>query len=143
MITIKISEQVQKHLSSHFQKDQIGSQFAMGSLEEILFEAMHRFPNKFKEAKPDRDGRMRLSLHFPHTIGYTNVIPVELLTEEERDAIVIKDRDGIPVRVLPSSRRISTAEMQLILSADKHLITMFPGEMAPPLPVSSEIHDDY
>lgn len=143
MIKIKISEQVQKHLSSHFQQDQIGSQFTIGSLEEILFDAMHQFPKKFKEAKPDKDGRIRLSFHFPHTIGYTNVIHVEKLTDDERDAIVIKDRDGIPVRIVLSARRIPATELQLILSANNHLITMFPGEMAPPLPASPEIHDDY
>lgn len=143
MIKIMVSQQVREHLLSHFQNGTLGSKFTKGSLEEVLFDAMHLFADRFRDAKPDKDGRVRLSLCFPYHIGNSNVISLNQLTEEERETIVVENRGGIPVKAIHSTRQIPTAELQLILSADHHLITMFPGEMAPPLPASPDTHDDY
>ena len=63
--------------------------------------------------------------------------------DEERKRIEVVDRQGRKVRSLKTDRTIPTHECQIILSEDWHLITMFPGEMAPPLPESPDIHDDY
>ena len=143
MITICISPEVREHLDSHFQQDLPGSKFYSESPEYLLDEAMRLFPKTFREAKPDDDGRIRISLTFPREIGISNVVSVDKLTDEEREQVEIIDRNGKMVRSVKTDRVIPTRECQIILSDDWHLITMFPGEMAPPLPDSPDIHDEY
>lgn len=143
MITICISPEVREHLDSHFQQDLPGSKFYSESPEYLLDEAMRLFPKTFREAKPDDDGRIRISLTFPREIGISNVVSVDKLTDEEKEQVEIIDRNGKMVRSVKTDRVIPTRECQIILSDDWHLITMFPGEMAPPLPDSPDIHDDY
>jgi hypothetical protein len=104
---------------------------------------MRLFPKTFHEAKPEDDGRIRISLTFPREIGISNVVSIDELTEEEKKRIEIIDRSGRKVRSVKTDRIIPTRDCQLILSSDWHLITMFPGEMAPPLPDSPDIHDEY
>ena len=143
MITICISPEVREHLDSHFQQDLPGSKFYSESPEYLLDEAMRLFPKTFCEAKPDDDGRIRISLIFSKEIGVSNVVSVEELTDEEKEQVEIIDRNGKMVRSVKTDRVIPTRECQIILSDDWHLITMFPGEMAPPLPASPDIHDEY
>ena len=143
MIKIKITEDVMQHLLVHFQKDEVGSKFNTDSPEELLMSAMRLYPHKFREAVPDDDGRIRLSLTFPEPIGVSNVVSVCELTVEEKGQLQIVDRKGKNVRSVKTNRINSTKECQIILSSDWNLITMFPGEMAPPLPTSPEIHDEY
>lgn len=143
MITICISPEVREHLDSHFQQDLPGSKFYSESPEYLLDEAMRLFPKSFREAKPDDDGRIRISLTFPREIGISNVVSVDKLTDEEKEQVEIIDRNGKMVRSVKTDRVIPTRECQIILSDDWHLITMFPGEMAPPLPDSPDIHDEY
>ena len=71
------------------------------------------------------------------------MVSIDELTGEEKDRIEIIDRQGQKVRSVKTDRVISTNECQIILSEGWHLITMFPGEMAPPLPDSPDIHDEY
>lgn len=141
--SIKISQEVRKHLATHFQLELPGSKFFCSSLEELLDKATTLFPNKFCNAEPNADGRYRISLSFPEEIGVSNVVRIDELTEEERERIEIVKRQGKKVRSVKTDRVIPTHECQIILSEDWHLITMFPGEMAPPLPESPGIHDDY
>ena len=141
--SIYISPEVREHLASHFLQDLPGSKFYTESPDELLGVAMRLFPEKFKEAMPDNDGRIRLSLTFPVVIGVSNVVCIDELTEEEKNRIGIVDRQGRKVKAVRTERVIPTNECQIILSSNWHLITMFPGEMAPPLPDSPEIHDDY
>lgn len=140
---IYISKGVCEHLAAHFQQDLPGSKFYSVSPEELLKEAMRFFPKAFRKTKPDYDGRIRISLTFPREIGVSNVVSIDELTDEEKERIEIIDRNGKMVRSVKTDRIIPTRECQIILSEDWHLITMFPGEMAPPLPDSPDIHDEY
>ena len=140
---IFVSNKVQSHIVTHFQQDLPGSKFYVESPEDLLNMAQQLFPETFSNAKPDADGRIRISLTFPKEIGVSNVVSIEELTEEERNRIEIVDRQGRKVRSVKTDRVIPTHECQIILSEDWHLITMFPGEMAPPLPESPDIHDEY
>lgn len=140
---IRISSEVRSHLATHFLQDMPGSKFYSESPEDLLEEAMRLFPETFREAKPDDDGRIRISLIFPKDIGISNVVCIDELADEEKKLIKIVDRNGKKVRSVKTERIISTCECQIILSSDWKLITMFPGEMAPPLPDSPDIHDEY
>jgi len=140
---IYISLEVREHLVSHFQQDLPGSKFYCESPEDMLEEALRLFPETFHEAKPDADGRIRISLTFPREIGVSNVVSIDELTDEEKERIEIIDRNGTIVRSVKTGRVIPTRECQIILSEDWHLITMFPGELAPPLPDSPDISDEY
>lgn len=142
-IKIIISPKVRDHLSSHFEQDLPGSKFYCKSPKDLLEEAMSLFPKKFREAKADDDGRIRISLTFPKVIGVSNVVSVGELTDEEKSRIETVERAGKEVRSVKTERIIPTHECQIILSKKWQLITMFPGEMAPPLPDSPDIHDDY
>ena len=140
---IYISPEVREHLVSHFQQDLPGSKFYSESPEDLLEEALRLFPETFREAKPNTDGRIRISLTFPREIGVSNVVSIDELTDEEKERIEIIDRNGTIVRSVKTGRVIPTRECQIILSEDWHLITMFPGELAPPLPDSPDIPDEY
>lgn len=141
--TITLGKEVREHILSHFKHGQPGSKFFAVSPEDLLDKAMTLFPEKFCKARPDDDGRIRISLTFPEEIGVSNVVRIDELTQEERDRIEIVDRQDKKVRSVKTNRIIPTTECQIILSSDWNLITMFPGEMAPPLPESPDIHDDY
>ena len=140
---IYVSHEVRSHLATHFLQDLPGSKFYSESPEDLLEEAMRLFPETFREAKPDDDGRIRISLIFPKVIGVSNVVNVDELTDDEKKQIEIVERNGKKVRSVKTERIILTRECQIILSSDWQLITMFPGEMAPPLPDSPAIHDEY
>ena len=142
-LVISIPSQVRSHLATHFLQDLPGSKFFCASPEELLDKATSLFPNEFCKAKPDNDGRILISLDFPDKIGISNVVNINELTEEEKVKIEITDRQGKMVRSVKTDRIIPTKECQIILSKDWKLITMFPGEIAPPLPDSPNIHDDY
>ena len=141
--SVGISSDVRNHLIPHFRQDLPGSKFYCDSPEKLLEEAARLFPSKFSEAKPDDDGRIRVSLTFPKAIGTNNVVCIDDLTDEEKAKITMVDRQGKKVRCVKTDRAMSTRECQIILSKDWELITMFPGELAPPLPESPDIHDEY
>lgn len=143
MITVTITQEVKDHLATHFQRELPGSKFFCSSPEDLIEKAMRLFPERFREAKPDSDGRIRMSLLFPEDIGTSNVASISDLTQEEALRIEVIDRQGRMVRSVKTDRVIPTRECQIILSSDMKLITMFPGEMAPPLPPSPDVHDDY
>ena len=140
---ITISPEVRSHVATHFLQDLPGSKFYSESPEDLLEEAMRLFPETISESKPDGDGRIRISLTFPKVIGVSNVVNVDELTDDEKKQIEIVERNGKKVRSVKTERIILTRECQIILSSDWQLITMFPGEMAPPLPDSPAIHDEY
>jgi len=140
---IIISPEVRSHLATHFQQDLPGSKFYSESPEELLEEAMRLFPETFRKAKLDDDGRIRISLAFPREIGVSNVVSIDELTDDEKMHIEVVYRNNKKVRSVKTDRIIPTHECQIILSNDWHLITVFPGEMAPPLPDSPDIHDEY
>lgn len=143
MKKIKISNDTRYHLASHFLQALPGSKFYAKSPDELLEKALRIFPETFSSAKPDADGRIRLSLTFQEEIGVSNVVCIDELTDEERQRIENVVRQGRMVRSIKTNRIIPTKECQVILSSDWQLITMFPGELAPPLPPSPDIHDEY
>lgn len=143
MIIIKISKEVREHIKLHFDKNQIGSKFYYVSPEDLLEDAVYLFPDTFRGAVSDDDGRIRISLTFPKEIGISNVVGVAELTEEEKKRIDIIDRNGKKVRSVKTDRVVPTRECQIVLSEQWNLITMFPGEMAPPLPDSPDVPDEY
>lgn len=140
---IVITEEVRTHLASHFNNSLTGSKFYCHKPEEVIEKAKELFPEKFKTAIPEKDGRIRLSFKFPEDIGISNVISVNDLTYQERAKIRILNRQGKKVRTVRINRVNQTNECQMILSSDWQLITMFPGEIAPPLPPSPNVHDEY
>lgn len=140
---ITISPEVREHLDLHFKQDLPGSKFYSESPEDLLEEAMRLFPETFRKVKSDDDGRIRISLSFPRDIGVSNVVSVDELTDEEKNRIENIDRNGKIVRFVKTDRIIPTHECQIILSNEWNLITIFPGEMAPPLPDSPDVHDEY
>ena len=91
---IYISPEVCEHLTSHFLQDLLGSKFYSESPNDLLEESMRLFPEIFREAKPDGDGRIRISLTFPREIGVSNVVKVDELTGDEKKRIEIVDRNG-------------------------------------------------
>lgn len=143
---IIISEETRSHLVSHFASEVSGSKFFMSSPEEVLRIA-YEIDSKEFDKQPDKNGRIEWSFSFPNPIGISNVINEALLTDEERKTIHTENRNGKVVRVAFSGRTFPTNECQVILytnkDGSKELVTMFPGEMAPPLPASPDIHDDY
>lgn len=143
MNRIKISNEVRSHLALHFQQESLGSKFFADSPDVFLNLAQQLFPKVFSSAKPDYDGRIRISLIFPQKIGISNVVHIDELSNDEKRRIEIIDRDGKKVRCVKIDRIIPTNECQIILSTNWNLITMFPGEMAPPLPASPDIPDEY
>lgn len=135
---IRIPDSILDHLSLHFRSELPGSKFYLDSPRDVLDRAMDLFPEKFQNAIPEPDGRIRISLVFPYLIGCSNVVAINELTEEERKRIEIKERQGKRVRSVVTDRSFPTKECQVILSQDWQLITMFPGVMAPPLPDSPD-----
>ena len=141
---ILIHNETREHIMRHFSENEIGSKFNNRyTLDSMIEEIENSFPKTLMYAKPDTDGRYRISLTFPEEIGVSNVVSIDELTEEEKGRIEIVDRQDRKVRSVKTDRVIPTHECQIILSDDWHLITMFPGEMAPPLPESPDTHDDY
>ena len=69
------------------------------------------------------------------------------LTPAERATVRNILRNGCPVRTVRTSRTISTGACQLILErtgeAGYALRTLFPGELAPPLPLPGEAPDPF
>ena len=146
MIRIKITDGVLQHLEQHFQPGIPGSKFNYDSPQRLLEEAIRIDPRKFKEAVPECDNRARITIVFPHEIGLTNVIAIKDLTAEEKKTIKAIDRGGKYARVAFSDRDFPTNECQFVLEFSKeswYLITMFPGELAPPLPDTAENSPEY
>lgn len=138
-----ISKEVREHLVSHFGNTLPGSKFYANSPDLMLEQLVQTFPDAFTYARPDADGRIRIHFQFTEPIGESNVVSLNELTKEEISTIHIVDRNGISVRCVISSRVKPTCHCCAIFTSDWQLITMFPGEMAPPLPESPDIHDDF
>jgi hypothetical protein len=142
---ITVTQEAMQHLSSHFTSEGVGSKFYGRSPEQVIQEAKELYPKAFLNAKTDHDGRIRLSFTFPREIGTSSVIHVNELSEEEKNRIETITREGCTARQvkLNKNRFVPTTKCQMVFSSDWHLITMFPGEMAPPLPASPDTQDEY
>lgn len=131
------------HVWRHFpDSKQSGSVFYAKSPAEVLTAVATTFPETFKHTQPDADGRKRLSFTLDYEIGLCNIVALEELTPQEKTSITEEERDGVMVKVVYTSRKFPTRELQIILSNDNVLITMFPGPIAPPLPNIGE-HSEF
>ena len=156
-VSVTIPDEVRQHLSLHFSTEDTGSKFHAASPEALLADAMTLAQPLFLQTPADGDGRLRIAVTFPHPIGVSNVVCLADLTDEERATITIRQRETKRVRVATSARVITTNLCQFVLiqlaknDTDNAsvecrrllLITMYPGEAAPPLPNSPDIPDSY
>lgn len=82
-------------------------------------------------------------------ISYSPETLFHVLTHFETADEALRDslRNGCPVRTVRTSRTISTGACQLILErtgeAGYALRTLFPGELAPPLPLPGQVPDPF
>lgn len=126
----------------------VGSKFDRSfacSPQEVVDRLMERFSETFRTA-PDSDGRVRLSFVWPTRVGTAGVVEESLLNDEERLSIRSERRGASPVRTFRTERSFPTDDCQLILQgAYPHftLVSLFPGEAAPKLPVEGETPDPY
>ena len=140
---IVLSDEVREHVCGHFGKGVPGSRFVMQSPDVLLQMVLDEFPDAINGAVAEADGRKRVSVKFPDVIGECNVVDWSQLTEEERNTMHTVARGQSDVRCVESRRRFPTSECQLVLSDDNHLITVYPGEAAPPLPPVGQTGDSF
>lgn len=123
------------------------------SPQEIVQKMLSLFPDKFLDATPEQDNKVRLSFCLNSPTGTNSLVCEDSLSPTERSGILTIERNGCIVRTINISREILTNECQIILALDNSdciqnsgskkysLVTLFPGELAPPLPkVGEEPH---
>ena len=115
------------------------------SPQEAVARLQRDFPESFTALHPGTDGRVRLSFRYVTIPGFYD--DVRELTPAERATVRNILRNGCPVRTVRTSRTISTGACQLILErtgeAGYALRTLFPGELAPPLPLPGQVPDPF
>lgn len=120
--------------------------FARSPLEAVA-RLQWDFPGSFTALHPDTDSRVRLSFRYDEPIGTSGLAADAELTPAERATVRNILRNGCPVRTVRTSRTIPTGACQLILErtgADGYALrTLFPGELAPPLPLPGEAPDPF
>ena len=108
------------------------------SPEEAVARLQRDFPGSFTALRPEADGRVRLSFRYDEPVGTSGLASDAELTPAERATVRSILRNGCPVRTVRTSRTITTGTCQLVLErtgeAGYALRTLFPGELAPPLP---------
>lgn len=125
-----IDEQLRKSGSKFFASFARSPQEAVRRLRQL-------FPDMFVNERPDADGKIRLSFRCLQPIGCLGVIEEADLTPEERLTIREERRNGCLIRTVQIARVTKTCECQLILTGNQghfYLCSLFPGELAPPLP---------
>lgn len=142
-VYIILTDDARKHIKRHFKSDVLGSKFNIGSPEELLQIIVDVFPEEICKTTFNKYNCKEVSVSFPDYIGDSNVVPLSELSKEELSTLRITQRGENFVRSVISSRVFLTKECQLILDADNHVVTVYPGELAPPLPDSPDIHDEY
>lgn len=142
-VFVALADEVREHLRRHFDGALPGSKFCFATPDELLQLAVDRFPSVIAGATPDADGIKVVSLCFEGVIGTSNVVPVDLLTDDERATLRTVPRGETLARCASSQRVFPTCECQLIMDNDNNLITAYPGEAAPPLPPTPDISDPY
>lgn len=141
-VSVVLTDEVREHLMRHFAEGLPGSKFAVESPERLLQMVVDCFPEAVRNATVN-DGCKIVSVSFPFDIGICNVVPLNELTDEELATLHTEARGEATVRCAVSNRRFPTDDCQLILDEKNQVITAYPGELAPPLPESPEIHDPY
>ena len=117
------------------------------SPQEAITRLQRDFPGSFTALRPEADGRVRLSFRYDEPIGTSGVTADAELTPAERATVRTILRNGCLVRTVRISRAIPSGTCQLILERTGEtgyaLRTLFPGELAPPLPVPGETPDPF
>ena len=142
-LSIYLSEEIREHLLRHFGTGIPGSKFSFYSPDTLFQTIVDQYPQLVHKAAFNEYGSKTVSITFPYVIGYSNVIPIDELNEEERSTLEIVQRGESMVRRAISPRVFPTYDCQLILDADNNVVTAYPGELAPPLPDSPDIQDEY
>ena len=142
-VSISLSGEVREHLRRHFSNELPGSKFNSEGPEQLLQMVLDLYPKDVAAAVPDGEGIKIVSLRFRSEIGTSNVVPISELTDEECTTMRTVPRGETLARCVESDRLFPTNECQLILDADNNLITAYPGELAPPLPPTPDVHDPY
>lgn len=142
-VSISINKETWEHLQRHFNAEMPGSKFLFDSPDCLIQAVVDDFPNSIRNAPFNEYGCKVVSVTFPFDIGNCNVISLDDVTEDELSTLQIIQRGERKARCIKSNRIIPTKECQLILDEDNNLITAYPGELAPPLPDSPDIHDEY
>lgn len=142
-ISIFLGEDVKKHLQRHFGAEIPGSKFNFDSPDTLFQTVVDQYPQMVREAVFNEYGCKTVSIRFPYVVGNCNVVLLDELNEEERSTLKIVQRGDSMVRCAISTRKFPTHDCQLILDADNNIVTAYPGEMAPPLPDSPDIPDEY
>lgn len=142
-----LDERIYSLLADHYNRKELeetfrkpGSKF-FGSFatspQEAVFRLQRLFPDKFDNAKTDPDGKIRLSFCLNEPVGTSGMVSLSGLDDSERQTIREETYHGCQVRTVRVRRTVMTCECQLILIAGKDsdsFCTIFPGELAPPLP---------
>ena len=89
------------------------------------------------------DGEMKacISVVFPFPIGTKGVVHISELSKEELSTMTTELRNGLVVRKVYVDSLSETDECQLIMRKDRdswRVLTVYPGEFAPPLPRNGE-----
>ena len=143
IVSIYMNEETRNHLQRHFKSDMPGSKFFFDDPESLMQTIVDGYSDSIRKTKCDKQGYKIISIKFPSEIGTCNVVSLDDVTEEELSTLHIVRRDKSLTRCVLSHKLHLTKECQLILDGDNNVITAYPGELAPPLPVSPDIHDDY
>lgn len=142
-VSIYMSEETKKHMQRHFNSDIPGSKFFFDSPENLMQAIVDSYSGIIRKAECDKHGYKIISIQFPSEIGTCNVVSLDDVTEEELATLHIVRRDQSLTRCIISHKLYMTKECQLILDGNNNVITAYPGELAPPLPASPDIHDEY
>lgn len=142
-VRIILDDDGMEHIIRHFKGGIPGSKFTVDSPQHLLQMIVDSFPDSIQNAKRGKDDCKIVSVSFPFEIGNCNVVAIEDLTDEEKSSVHIIWRDDVVTRFVYSKRAFPTKECQMILHPNNHVVTVYPGELAPPLPESLDEHDDY
>lgn len=142
-LSITLCEDARIHIQRHFAAGIVGSKFIFDSPDALFQTIVDHYSQLVNDAVINEYGCKTVSITFPFVVGYSNVVSLDELNEEERSTMRFVLRGESTVRCVFSPRVFPTHDCQLILDDNNHIVTVYPGELAPPLPDSPDIHDEY
>lgn len=142
-VSITIDSSTSEHIKQHFESNTPGSKFYVDNPNHLLQMVVDSFPDAIRNAVSNENNCKIVSVAFPYEIGTCNVVAFDKLTDEERSSLRFIQRGDKIVKCFSSKRVFPTKECQLILDENNNVITVYPGELAPPLPDAPDIHDRY
>jgi hypothetical protein len=119
-----------------------GSRFisSFAKTPDVCFNLMKKYLGS-ASVRNEYSGVLTAIFEFPKNdfkdgIGYTNVISIEQLSDDDQKRIKYIDRDGVKVGVISSEAKFITWKVVLVVDTKNYpsVATMYPGEPAPPLP---------